>query len=133
MKTYNIEFEGYFISKDNLPVYGGIYAVYTGRYDVNTDKVYLRELIYVGEAENIYKRHHQHEKQEAFESELCNGEILIYATCNHPTDRVRIQDTIIYNVKPELNTIGVNEFNHPLTILQISGDSEYIPEHIRCE
>lgn len=131
MKTYNITFEGYFISKEDLPKYGGIYAVFVGKYNRLTDRVSIRELIYIGEAGNINDRHQNHEKQSDFDSELQKDEILIYAICNHAEDRVRIQDAIIYKIQPKLNTAATVSFNHPQTILNITG-TIYIPSKIVC-
>lgn len=132
MGLYFLRFDGYYLSKEKLPDYGGIYVVYTGIRDVKSKKIFLRKLIYVGEAKNIYERHQNDEKQEEFDAELNEGEFLIYATCKHATDRVRIQDAIIYRIKPKLNIVAKKSFNHPLTVLSISGCHKGIPNNIIC-
>lgn len=132
MKTYNLNYEGYFVDKDDLPHYAGLYSVYTGIYNTETDEVMLRELIYIGEAEDIYARHHPHNKQAEFDAELRRGEILIYATAHHAEDRVRIQDALIYRVQPKLNTQATKSFNHPDTIINVKGTHKFIPAKVVC-
>lgn len=131
MKTYNLNYEGYFVDKDDLPHYAGLYSVYTGSTDTTKREVYLRELIYIGESEDIYGRHHPHNKQVEFDAELRKGEILIYATAHHAEDRVRIQDALIYKVKPKLNGLATQSFNHPETELFVTGKHEFIPYHFK--
>lgn len=130
MKTYNLNYEGYYVNKDDLPHYAGLYSVYVGTVDTKEEKVSLRELIYIGESGDIYERHHPHNKQAEFDAELRRGEILIYATAHHAEDRLRIQDALIYKVKPKLNGLSTQSFNHPDTEIFTSGKHKFIPSHI---
>lgn len=120
MRKFELDFEGYFISKDTLPGYGGIYLVYKGSYDPKTDRVSLDELVYVGEAGNIKDRHtkgHEHDKD--FQN-IIKGVVygcVIYATAKleNEDDRKRVENAIIYHEQPDINTDGRDSFNFPKT------------------
>ena len=133
MKEFTLDFDGYFIDMNDLPTYGGIYLVYKGSYNPQTDKVDLDELIYIGEAENIKKRHTDgHEHQDDFESEvenLENGRV-IYATAEiaSETDRERVENALIYHHAPEYNIDGANSFNHPTTRVISVGAIEFLDD-----
>ena len=130
MKTYNLFFEGYRISKDSLPHESGVYFVYRGTYNKTTDKVHLSELIYIGQGEDIYKRHHPHEKQKEFESTLQDGEILIYSfTILTKDDLDRVECGLIYKRKPRLNDKCTCSFDYPETGFVLSGAcADYNPK-----
>jgi hypothetical protein len=131
MKVYKLKFEGYW-ARDFLPEYAGIYLVYTGTFDRVRQEYIPNRLIYIGEASNIRERHTHHEHQAQFDEQLNDGEILLYATCqssNH-RNRVRIQDALIYKIRPLLNQQAVAMFNHPDTFLLLSGEHYGIGNYI---
>ena len=79
-KQINLVFEGYYISKDSLPHDRGVYFVYRGIHNKITDKVELNELMYIGKADDIYDRHHPHDRhyyasQNHRSSNYCCGSI----------------------------------------------------------
>ena len=126
MKEFNLEFDGYYIDMNSLPTYGGIYCVYSGSYNPNTDKVSVGELVYIGEAENIQKRHTDvHEHQEDFDNSvkgITNGKVL-YSTAKleNENDRKRVENALIYHEQPDINTDGKDSFKHPFTRIVSSG------------
>ncbi len=133
MRDFKLDFEGYFIDMNALPTYGGIYLVYKGCYNPQTDKVDLDELIYIGEAENIRKRHTDgHEHQDDFDSEvedLANGRV-IYAAAEieNEADRKRVENALIYHHDPKYNTDGTDSFHHPTTRVISEGAIEYLDD-----
>ncbi len=125
-KEYDLNFEGYWRNKEVLPEYSGIYFVYRAvpHEDPNTKKVTvtLKELIYIGQAENILERHKSHEKQTEFEQELKPGEELCYSTTEvTKNDLNRVENGLIYKRKPRLNDKGTQSFDHPRTTFILNG------------
>ncbi len=133
MRVFKLDFEGYYIDMNALPTYGGIYLVYKGSYNPQTNIVDLDELIYIGEAENIRKRHtNGHEHQDFFDNEvenLENGRV-IYATAEiaSETDRKRVENALIYHHDPEYNTDGIDSFHYPTTRVISEGAIEYLDD-----
>lgn len=123
MKTFYLDFAGYFISKDNLPKgESGIYFVYRGVYNKQSDNVQLNELIYIGKGEDIYARHHPHDRQNDFDSTLQKGEILIYSyTLVDESELSRVECGLIYKRKPRLNSNCTCSFDYPATHFVLSG------------
>lgn len=121
-KQINLVFKGYYISKDALPHYGGVYFVYRGIHNKITDKVELSELMYIGEAEDIYERHQTHERQNDFENRLQKGEIIIYSCAPVSNeDRKRAECGLIYKQQPPLNDKCTCSFDYPQTEFFLSG------------
>ena len=133
MRVFKLDFEGYYIDMNALPTYGGIYLVYKGSYNPQTNIVDLDELIYIGEAENIRKLHtNGHEHQDFFDNEvenLENGRV-IYATAEiaSETDRKRVENALIYHHDPEYNTDGTDSFHYPTTRVISEGAIEYLDD-----
>lgn len=131
MRDFKLDFEGYFIDMNALPTYGGIYLVYKGSYDPQTDKVSLDELIYIGETDNIRKRHTDgHEHQSDFDKaikSIANGKV-IYSTAKieNEDDRKRVENALIYHEQPDINTDGKDSFKHPSTRVISNGKSKFI-------
>ena len=128
MKTIELNFGGYWIDKENLPNYQGVYLVYRGVYNEKTDKVSIKELLYIGQAENICERHSTHEKQTQFEESLKTGEILCYAATKvSSSDLSRVEGGLIYKCQPPLNDKCTQSFNHAGTLFKVSGRCWGIP------
>lgn len=138
MKTIELNFEGYWISKEALPEYSGVYCVYRAVPQKQLDgstKVTLKELIYIGKAEDetIRERHLNHERQEDFEKELREGEVLCYATVEVTTDIDRIENGLVFKHKPCLNSELRDHFNHPDTHFTITGDAVCLTKDFSVE
>lgn len=124
MNTYQIYFRGYRREENigSLPTYSGIYMVYTCRYNVETQKVSLVELIYIGQAENINKDINNHSLKEAFKSELKEGEQLCYSYAEvEEADLNIVKNALVFSQKPKLNTQYTRSFNHPASHFIIEG------------
>ena len=127
MKTIELDFEGYWISKDVLPDYKGIYCVYRAtphKHSDGTTTVSLNELIYIGKAEDetIKERHDNHEKQPLFDATLCEGEELRYSTVKVSLEDIdRVENGLIFKRKPRLNDDLKDYFHHPDTHFVLTG------------
>lgn len=128
MKTIELDFEGYWISKDVLPDYKGIYCVYRAtphKHSDGTTTVSLNELIYIGKAEDetIKERHSKHEKQDEFEKQLKEGEELCYSTVKVAKEDIdRVENGLIFKRKPRLNSDLTAAFKHEDTNFVLKGD-----------
>lgn len=140
MRTFSLEFEGYYIDMNALPTYGGIYIVYKGSYNPQTDQVSVGDPIYIGETDNIRKRHTDgHEHQPDFDKAIkgiVNGKVLYSAAkIENEDDRKRVENALIYHEQPDINTDGKDSFKHPDTRVVSSGrvkniDKDFTQERV---
>ena len=81
MKRIELNFRGYWmeVNKNGIPDASGIYCVYACTYNAITDKVSIRELIYVGESDNIWNRISNHERLADWKKRLRSNETLCYS------------------------------------------------------
>lgn len=114
MKQIVLNFEGYWrdCNKGGLPSFSGIYMVYRCQYDAQNDTVFLLEIIYIGQAENIHERHINHEKHELFKSKLQVGEELCYSCANVENDINLVENALVFVQKPMLNDQGKEHYNY---------------------
>lgn len=124
MKRYNINFKGYRrdCNKSTLPKNSGIYIVYRCVYDQGTDKVKLKKIIYIGQAQDLNQRLNNHEKYPEFLSQCGTGEELCYAYADVSLDDLDIvENALIFAQKPPLNSDLVDSFNHESAGFWIEG------------
>jgi excinuclease UvrABC nuclease subunit len=115
MKSYTVLFQGYRRDENtsSLPTYSGVYMVYRCVYDSQSNTVSLKELIYIGQAQNIHDRIANHDKRQVFERELRTGEELCYAYAEVPKkDLDIIENALVFSQKPRLNETLKDRFNH---------------------
>lgn len=69
-KSFNLEFEGYFLELDinELNSDSGIYCVYACDYDHQKNEVSIQELLYIGKARNIRSRISSHKQRDMVKS-----------------------------------------------------------------
>ena len=86
MKSFIINIQGYYLdeSRKFFPLTSGIYFVYRGIHDKERKRAILNELIYIGETDNLYQRHNEHDRRQDFLNSLREGEVLFY--CYAETD-----------------------------------------------
>lgn len=122
-----LNFNGYWLeeNKDGLPEVQGIYLVYTCLYEKTTDKVVLKKLIYIGQAQNVRERILGHEKNELFKSECLQDETICYsyAEIRDDSELNMAENALIFAEKPKLNTELKDSFNYdnPIDVI-IKGD-----------
>lgn len=124
MKQYNINFKGYRrdSNKATLPHNSGIYMVYRCVHHKDTDKVTLKEIIYIGQAQDLNERLNNHEKYQEFCNQCENGEELCYAYADVSLDDLDIiENALIFAQKPPLNSDFVNSFNYEKTGFLVEG------------
>lgn len=100
-KTFNLHFAGSISDdkKSQLPTYSGIYLVYRGVYNINEHNFTCKEIIYIGQADNINDRHKNHEKHEAFLGTCCKGEIVFYSYVNVEQYYLdRVENALVFQI-----------------------------------
>lgn len=129
MKTISINFRGYWpeAKKASVPELSGIYCVYACTYSAETNRVSLRELIYVGESSDVRERLANHERLKDWKRRLRAGETLCYSVAEVSSDdRERAEAAVIYRHKPPCNTEYVNRFPFESTTIQTSGRNRFL-------
>lgn len=87
--------------------------VYICTYDSISSKVTLKEIIYIGQAEDLCDRLNNHEKYPLFQKACKIGEEICYAYANISMDDLDIvENALVFAQKPRLNSDLVESFNH---------------------
>ncbi len=134
--AYVLNIEGYFRDaiRDRFPDEAGIYFVYRGTLDPVRRWATLKELLYIGETDDMHIRHNDHDRRGDFLDKLSQGEMLFYTyalTDYVERDRMRIEAALIYELQPPLNTQSTVTFNYPPTRIEIKGDRHaFVPSII---
>lgn len=126
---------GFYLDRDKayLPKISGIYIVYKCYYDAFLDTVDVKEVLYIGESENICERHngtpeqplkHEHYgdfvKMAGDSSNICYG--IVPMEKYSDDERRWIQDAMIYSQKPEINVCEEKEhYSHPTVDITMKG------------
>lgn len=129
MEKISLTFDGYWLNSDDLPEVSGIYIVYRCIHNkTETERtVTLKELIYIGESENVNSRVTSHNRLSDWKAELKKGEVLSFSCARVPsTDRERAEAALIYKHQPRLNTQCKNEFSYADTTVTITGKSKFL-------
>lgn len=104
-----------------------MYCVYACTYSAETNRVSLRELIYVGESSDVRERLANHERLKDWKRRLRVGETLCYSVAEVSSDdRERAEAAVIYRHKPPCNTEYVNRFPFENTTIQTSGRNRFL-------
>lgn len=134
MKEISLVFEGYTANGNDAPYAQGIYLVYRG-----TNFIYQnpKQLLYIGEAENVFNRLWSHEKQREWQGYLQHGEELLYSFARtwSEMERKMAEAALIYRHEPPVNieykwnypfspvavrASGAIDFIQPVTVVQRS-------------
>lgn len=123
MKNYNLIFKGYWVEGriSNIPHNSGIYLVY--RCTCDDDGVILKELLYIGQAENLHDRINNHDKKAEFLRQCQQGEVLCYSVAEEKKqDLDIIENALIYAQQPRLNDKCKDSFNYETPVaFQLEG------------
>lgn len=124
IKTYSLYFRGYWreINKNGIPSKSGVYLVYRCVYDAQNNTVGLKEIIYIGQAENVHERIANHEKLDDFKAQLQRGEELCYSVAEvSSSDLDVVENALIFAQKPILNDKLKNSFNYGAVTVKLDG------------
>ena len=124
IKAYSLNFEGYWreVNKNGLPSKSGIYLVYRCVYDKISNTVGLRDIIYIGQAENAHDRISNHEKLDEFNAQLQSGEELCYSFAEVlASDLNIVENALVFAQKPILNDNLKDNFNYGAVTVKVDG------------
>lgn len=121
MKSFNKTIEGYYTNLQSLSTNKGVYFVYRCIHNSTAKTVDLKELLYIGEAENIHQRVTTHNRYDDWKRKLRAGEVLCWTECAEAIDRKTLEAALIFKHKPPLNVEYVNSFPFETTSVSLSG------------
>lgn len=124
IKSYSLVFNGYWreLNKNGVPSKTGIYLVYRCVYDAKSNTVGLKDIIYIGQAENAHDRIANHERLNDFKEQLQQGEELCYSFAEvSSSDLDIIENALIFAQKPILNDQLKNTFNYGVVTVKVDG------------
>ena len=139
MKKISLRFTGYYSYDYILKQYNdlykdeadyaemkvpGIYCVYRGEASVR-DSVDLKELIYIGQSGNVYRRLATHNKINEFIEQLQGKERLYvsFAEIKNNYDREWVESAMIWEHIPICNVASTVAFNYLPIEVSLSGDT----------
>ena len=130
METISLNFKGYRrdVNKGGLEQDAGIYCVYRCTYDSSDSTVILKELLYIGQADNLHDRLADHEKFDSWKRHLNKGEQICYSRAHigNKALRLRAEAALICHHNPPENTQHSDSFGYPATRILISGECEFL-------
>lgn len=125
-KQIQLDFHGYYkysnllSDKQNK---SGIYCVYAGTDYPEAEKCTLRQLLYIGEAGDVYDRLINHEKLNEWKCFLEYGETLFISIAFiGKSDRKIAEAACIFKHKPPLNVEYVKNYPYEDVEIHISGE-----------
>lgn len=136
IKEYVLKIQGYYADevRDRFPDSPGIYFVYRGVFNSETNTCSLKQLLYIGQTDSLQRRHNEHSKREMFLNSLGVDEMLFYTfaiTNVNEEERLRVEAALIYELKPILNTQNCYTFDYPPTRVVIEGNRHaFVPASI---
>ena len=127
MKIIRLEFNGFWGNPSYLPQTSGVYCVYRGIPNPEKNTIALKELLYIGQTNNIQARITNHERLASWKSKLLPGQALRFSYCEIDLpDREHAEAALIYRHKPSLNTEYVYSFPFDDTKIRITGDIGFL-------
>lgn len=129
MKTINLDFKGYRLetNKNSIPSQSGIYCVYSCTYNENKNTVSIKELLYIGESEDLHRRISNHDRLDDWEKKLSSTETLCYSfALINGDDRIRAEAALIFKHKPPMNEEYLNNFPYNDTTMSLSGKTKLL-------
>ena len=124
IKSYSLNFQGYWreVNKNGVPSKSGIYLVYRCVYDKTSNTVGLKDIIYIGQAENAHDRIANHDRLGDFKAQLQQGEELCYSFAEVlQSDLDIVENALIFAQKPILNDKVKDTFNYGAVIVKVDG------------
>ncbi len=123
-QSYTITFDGYWREKNigRIPAKSGIYCVYSCVFNESEKTVSIKNLIYIGESENVNERIKNHEKFSEWKKYLKAGEVLCFSFGAISSNaRNRCEAAIIFKHKSPVNTEYISAFPFDKTNVKLSG------------
>jgi hypothetical protein len=134
--VYNLHFNGYWIecNKEDIPEKPGIYCVYECSYNKVLGTVSIKNLIYIGESENVCQSILNHEGNKDWDLLLRPGFQLCYNFAEaNAYDLKRIITAFIFRHKPIANKKCQDNFPFEKTIIRSTGATALLSDYFRVD
>jgi len=131
-KTFNQEFKGYRLESDikSLTTKSGVYGVYRCIYSREKGTVALKQLIYIGKADDLNERINNHEKWDDWRKYLKTGESICFCyTFIDKNNNERVEATLINANQPPENIEYKTSFPFDKTTIYCSGKHKLIKKN----
>ena len=105
MKEIKLNFRGYWreINRAGIPSVKGVYFVYRCRYNTSDDTVSLKELVYIGQSQDVNKRIAEHSSNKDFINVLQTEETFCYSVAEVDSNLDLVENALIFMQKPRCN------------------------------
>jgi excinuclease UvrABC nuclease subunit len=130
-KTFNQEFQGYWLESEikNFSTKSGVYGVYRCNYNNEKNTVSLKQLIYIGKADDLNDRINNHNKRKNWRSYLKTEESLCFSyTFVDKNYNERVEAALINSNQPPENIEYKGAFPFDKTTVNCSGEYKFIKE-----
>ena len=107
MEEYKLQFNGYWRHQNRagIPHEKGVYLVYRAVYNEQENTVGLKDIIYIGKANDLNERILNHDKHDEFMRTLQKGEELCYSCADVKWGLDEVENALIFAQKPVLNDL----------------------------
>lgn len=135
MDEYSLNLKGYYLQDmmGAVPSSPGIYVVYRGHHDLENDFAILKELIYIGESDNLNLCLNEQKNYRRCLELLQEEEKLFFCFAITEVEeqiRKKITNILVECSLPILNDFGTNNDSHDIAI-NIEGDSHaFLPSKL---
>jgi hypothetical protein len=139
MADYSLNLIGYFVQDkmEGLPSSSGIYVVYRGLLDGERNIAILKELLFIGETENLNHSMNSRDNHTKFSESLQDGEKLFYCYAKIETDsqvRKDIATVLVSHSLPTLNDLDTEALDLHDMVINIEGDSHaFLPSTLKVD
>ena len=128
---YDLNFTGYFVDVEALPTGPGVYCVYRSLYNTEDKTVSLKELLYVGQKENVHDLFMERDKMEEWGRRIRPTERLCYSVASLDIRSLKpCEAALIYLAKPLLNDVGKDSYGYKDAYLSVSGAAKLLPTDV---
>lgn len=138
METIVLNFKGYCreVNWDTLSDVSAVYCIYACTYNKAESNLSIRELLYIGESEQLKTRVKEpdHQGIKRARKRLRDGEVLClsYAKVDGRS-RKRIENALIFEHQPICCEDDKYTYTHETVKIKTSGDNEYLSEQFVVE
>lgn len=123
MLEIKLNFRGYWreVNKGGIPEIEGVYFVYRCVYNVSSDTVTLKELVYIGQSKNVRQRIAEHSANKDFNDVIKKGETLCYSVAEINNNLDLVENGLIFMQQPRCNNYLKNSYTYDDAVFDLGG------------
>lgn len=139
MADYSLNLIGYFVQDkmEGIPSSSGIYVIYRGLLDEERNIAVLKELLFIGETDNLHHSMNSRDNHTKFSESLQDGEKLFFCYATIEADsqvRKDIATVLVSHSLPTLNDLDTEVIDLHEMVINIEGDSHaFLPSAIKVD